>query len=444
LNLNWGNRVIGATLSKVIPSRTRVFGFHADSISLAQRASYTTFDESAVMSTRDFGVNSAVTDVRASGSATLFNAKFDNSFGYEVSSQHLTYSMHSPVTTITNFLPAASIDETLTPVSGWYDLTARVSARLLIEAGVRVDAVGGLGWTGASPRASMKYFLSKDLAIIAAAGSYTQWLHSLLREDAPVEPLELWIASSKQVPVSRAFQTSLGLESWLQPARQLRVETFYKKYSNLVETNPAADPSAGDNPFIALGGTSYGADVLLRQIDNGKFSGWISYSYAVSERVTPAGQTFNPGQDRRHELNAVAAWKRGRYRMSARLGLATGTPYTPVFGEFTRERYSPLGNSYAPDVGGGDGQFITGPLNSARFPFAQRLDVSITREGLGQRVQVSPYLSIANLLFANNPAVYAYDFANTSYVDGRLTPTPVRHSIGNLPFLPAVGVHIVY
>ena len=293
-------------------------------------------------------------------------------------------------------------------------------------------------------RISIKYFLTKDLALIAATGSYAQWLHSLAQEDAPVQPLEFWVASDRALPVSRSWQSSLGVEAWPSPLRQLRVETFYKKYSNLIEVNAAADANGGGTPFVVLGGTSYGADLLIRRIGNGRFGGWIAYSYAVSDRVTPSGAHFSPGQDRRHELNAVGSWTFDRYRVSARLVMATGTPYTPIVGEFTRERFDPLGTGYGPDIGGGDTQYLAGPVNGARLPFAHRLDVSITRVGGGDRVQVSPYLSIANVYGANNPAVYFYDYAQRKTVGGTQVPDPVRLSYGNLPFLPTIGVHIAY
>lgn len=444
LDVSWGNRVLGATLTRLIPGRKVVLGLPADSIALVQRISLTTFDAAAVVATAGFDLRSSVRDVRASGAVTLFTSSFDQSAGYEISAQHVLYAMRSPVSSITNFLPQTSLDQSLTPVSGWYDALWRATPRLTVNGGVRVDAVNGAGWTGLSPRISIKYFVTKDLAVIGATGSYAQWLHSLAQEDAPVQPLEFWVASGRALPVSRAWQSSLGVEAWTGPRRQLRIEAFYKEYSNLIEVNAAADASAGDNPFVELGGTSYGADVLIRQLDNGRFGGWVAYSYSVSDRVTPAGGHFAPGQDRRHELNAVGTWKYERYRVSARLGMATGTPYTPIVGEFTRERYGPLGNGYAPDIGGGATQYLSGPTNSARLPFTHRLDVSITRVGAGDRVQVSPYLSIANVYAANNPAMYFYDYAQGKYIGRTQVPDPVRLSFGNLPFLPTIGVHIAY
>jgi hypothetical protein len=434
LSVAWGNHVVGATLTKMMPEPKTLLGLlHVDSMSLLQRASFTTFDAAARLPSSFFDLESSVRDVRAGGSVTLYTGPFDQSAGYEVAAEHLKYSMSTPASSITNFLPRASLAQSLTPVSAWYDAFWRATPKVLVDAGARMDAVTGAGWTGVSPRISAKYFVSNDVALVAATGSYAQWLHSLLQDDAPVQPLEFWIASGSTVPVSRAWQSSFGVEAWTSTTRQVTVEAFYKKYSNLMETNPGADASAGESLFSPVSGRSYGADVMLRQVDTGPFGGWISYSYAVSERTTAAGVTFNPGQDRRHELNAVGNWKRGRYRIAARLSLATGTPYTPVLGEFTRERYDPLGNGFAPDVGGGDVQYISGAPNSARMPFEHRLDVSITRVGAGRRVQVSPYLSIANVYAADNPAVYAYDYGESR-----------KLVFGNFRFLPSIGAHIAY
>ncbi len=434
LNVGWGNHLIGATLTKMIPESKTLLGvMHVDSISLLQRASFTTFDAAARLPSSFFDLESSVRDLRASGSITLYAASVDQSIGYEVADEHLRYSMSTPTSSITNFLPRTSLAQSLTPVSAWYDVLWHATPTMLVDAGARVDAVTGTGWTGVSPRISAKYFLTKDVALVAATGAYAQWLHSLMQEDAPIQPLEFWVASSSAIPVARAWQSSLGVEAWTSPTRQLKIELFHKKYSNLMETNPGADPSAGEPLFSPVSGTSYGADVMIRQLDTGPFGGWISYSYAVSERTTAAGITFGPGQDRRHELNAVGNWKHGRYRLGARLSLATGTPYTPVLGEFTRERYDPLGNGFAPDIGGGDLQYISGAPNSARMPFEHRLDVSITRIGSGKRMQVSPYLSIANVYAANNPAVYAYDYGESR-----------KLVFGNFRFLPSIGAHIAY
>lgn len=434
--VSWDNTVLGATLSKMLPDHHTLLGLvPVDSIALVQRASVTTFNASAQVQSSNFDLQSTVHDLRTSGSATFFTRVVDQSVGYEVAGQHLRYALQAPITVITNVLPAETFDASPTAVSAWYDALVRVSPRLLVDAGARYDAVNGTGWAGWSPRLSVKYFLSKDMALTLATGSYSQWLHALAQEDTPVQPLEFWVASSATLPVSHVWQSSVGVQGFDGPSREYRIEGFYKAYQHLPETNPLALPNVPSDQFIELGGSSYGADVLVRQRDNGRFGGWISYSYAVSERVTPTGVWFNPGQDRRHELNAVGTWRLERYRLSLRIGLATGTPYTPIVGEFTRERYDPVGNTFGPDFGDGNIQYLPGALNSARYTLNHRLDLNLTRVGRGDRVQVSPYISIANVYNSANPAVWIYDYNQA---------VPTRNSVPNLPFLPTVGVHIVY
>ncbi|MFI5244055.1 MAG: TonB-dependent receptor plug domain-containing protein, partial [Gemmatimonadales bacterium] len=134
LDARWTNRVLGATLANVIPERRVVLGvFPADSVALVQRISLTTFDAAAVMASSTFDLRSSVNDARASGAATLFTKSFDQSIGYEISSEHARYSMRAPITSITNFLPQASLDQTLTPVSGWYDALWHASPRLMVD-----------------------------------------------------------------------------------------------------------------------------------------------------------------------------------------------------------------------------------------------------------------------------------------------------------------------
>jgi hypothetical protein len=107
------------------------------------------------------------------------------------------------------------------------------------------------------------------------------------------------------MPVSRATDGALGVEQWLTPSRVLHVEAFYKRYDNLLITNDISDPTVPGDEFAVAGGTSYGAEVLLRQLEGGPFSGWLSYSYGLSTRVAADGDRFTPSQDRRHNLNAV-------------------------------------------------------------------------------------------------------------------------------------------
>ena len=73
--------------------------------------------------------------------------------------------------------------------------------------------------------------------------------------------------------MSSAWHYSLGAERWVTPTRYVRIEGFYKKYDNLLEANPEADPNNHADQFFVVQGDSYGLDLLARQFESGPFSG---------------------------------------------------------------------------------------------------------------------------------------------------------------------------
>jgi hypothetical protein len=283
-----------------------------------------------------------------------------------------------------------------------------------------------------SPRASAKYFVTRDWALTAAAGRFSQWTHSLAREDIPVRLFDFWVASDAVTPVSSAWHYVAGTERWLSPTRYLRVEGFYKKYGHLLDGNPQDDPSRRGDEFLVVDGDSYGADVLLRQFEQGRFSGWISYTYAVAAR-TGAGVRYFPGHDRRHDLNVVGSWRLSKYLLGVRYGFATGTPYTDIVGEIVRRIYDPGLNTYGTRGGGSQAEFIGGTRNGARLPATQRLDVDVTRTFRAGGATVSPYLSVVNAYDAKNVFLYVFDYSKNP---------PTRQAISQFPLLPSAGVSI--
>jgi hypothetical protein len=240
------------------------------------------------------------------------------------------------------------------------------------------------------------------------------------------------VSSASAPSVSR--DAAVGVERWINPRRVFHVEAFHKRYERLlVPPSAHAFDTPGDN-LVPQTGTSYGADVLLRQLDGGPFSGWLAYTYTVSTRVSAAGVRFFPGQDRRHNLNLVGSWRPGggAYAFGARVHVASGAPYTPVIGGFGRVVYDPTTKRWLNDPA--DAQNIPAGFNSARVPFYHRIDASLRRNGHIRGASFAPYLSIVNLLNAKNPAGYIYEY----------TGRPERISFPNLPFAPTFGVSIGY
>jgi hypothetical protein len=123
------------------------------------------------------------------------------------------------------------------------------------------------------------------------------------------------------------------------------------------------------------------------------------------------------------------------YRVGARLGYASGTPYTPIIGQIVRRVYDPSLDRW----GTGDPRLFTesigGPRNSARFPPTHRVDLDASREFSWRGALVAPYLSVVNVYNARSVFVYLYNYS---------TDTPTRRAISQLPVIPSLGVRLVF
>ena len=427
--LTWGNRLFGATLSRgwVEP---RLFGRVLDSLQWSQRFSRSQFRLNMDMFEGVLTLNNRVEDTRVSGMVTAYSPRHTRSFGYEAGAQRYSFSANYPLV----FYPSDSIATRNTSVGFFIDELWRPNLKWIVQAGARVDAVSGAGAAVLQPRLSVKYFVNPDLAFLGAYGEFAQWAHSLAREDVPIRALDFWVGSDSRAPVSRARHFIGGVERWLTPSRALRVEGFFKHYPNLVEQNPLSDPAQAGDEFTRLRGYSYGADVMLRQLQARRFAGWLAYTFAFSSRKPEGGAPFFPGQDRRHEVNAVGNWTRGRYVTSMRFNLATGTPYTKPVGQFDIRPYDLSRHDYEDEFYGIPG-FLNGPRNAERVSLAQRLDFSVTRKGDEKGVSWSPFLSIMNVYNSKNYFAYFYDFSASP---------PARIRIQQLPLFPTLGVSVAW
>src|SRR4029453_5200353 len=67
------------------------------------------------------------------------------------------------------------------------------NARWILRGGLRGEYVAGADWLGVSPRVSVKYFVTPQLAISASGGRYTQWMRAMRNEDLPLRVFDLWL-----------------------------------------------------------------------------------------------------------------------------------------------------------------------------------------------------------------------------------------------------------
>ncbi|MCU0646636.1 MAG: Plug domain-containing protein [Gemmatimonadaceae bacterium] len=423
LRFDWGNTLLGASYTQPL---ARLAG--GDSAQLMQRLSRTTFGTTLDLGSGSVRFINRLADTRAWGEVTRWQGRHETLLGYEVSAYRLRYDIDADAAGAAELL---RVRQRPTATGVYVDHTIRGS-RVNARVGLRGETVTGTGWTGVSPRLSMKWFATRDLAFTLAGSKTTQWTPALRNEQAPVRIFDFWLASDRQTPVARAWQGIGGVERWFGSNRFIRVEAYGKWYDRLPSSNLFNDPALQGDEFIVTTGRSYGVDVLVRQLESRKLSGWLAYSFARSTRDGPEGQ-FAPVQDRRHNLNLVTSWRPGgKWSYGVRLGLGTGTPFTDVVGQLVRRRYDPITNSF--NDGGREVQRepIGGVRNGARFPLFQRLDLSVTRTATGG-LKWAPYLSLINAYNANNVFTYVFDYADNP---------PTRTAFSQFPLLPTAGVSI--
>ena len=433
---DWGNQAVGLTLRLPLPHGAVLrigdkerLGL-GDSALFVQRLSATRFATRLDLGEGALTLTNSVREARAGGSLDWRANRHTRTLGYDAAYYLVDYAGGSSVG-----IQSLALKQKLASGALYFDDTWRASRRLLVRGGARAELVTGVNYRGVSPRASVKFFADDDLAFTLTGGHFTQWLHSVRDEDTPVNIFDFWVASDDKLPVSSADQLSLGAERWWGPRRFIRLESYVKRYDRLPERNNADDPARNGDEFLRATGTSYGADVLLRQVEGGRLAGWVSYSYGVSRRsVGDVG--YFPAQDRRHNLNAVASLKQGsRTTYTARIGLGTGTPYTNIIGQVYRRVYNPESGTWDSDAGGVDREPVGGAHNGARYPLFQRLDLGVARRYEWRGAEITPAFQVVNAYNAPNVFVYTFDYTSNP---------PTRRGISQFPILPTIGVTVAW
>jgi hypothetical protein len=429
---SWGNLVGGVAISKAFGApKLPLLGWGlGDSAIVEQRASTSRFS-----TLLDVGESSAtyanrLSDSRLGGALRTYWARHDAAVGYDVSAFDINYATTSGQGSVDSHTER----QRQMAAAVYYDDLWRLSPRLLVAAGARLESVTGRRWSALSPRISMKFLTSENSAFTLASGRFSQWTHSLTLEDNPIRILDLWKVSDSTTPVATAWQFVGGHERWFGPSRYARVEAFYKRYDRLLEYDVREDPKISGDEFIPTKGWSYGADLLLRQLEVGRFSGWLAYTYAMSMRRQDTVR-FAPAHDRRHDLNVVGTLRIMKFVLGARLGYASGMPYTEIVGSIPRRQFDPVRSAWGSPGARVWYDDVGGPRNGARLPPTRRLDVYLERSFRKGGVSIAPYASVVNASNAKNVLFYIYDFS---------TAPATRRTISQFPVLPSAGVSVAF
>ena len=201
---------------------------------------------------------------------------------------------------------------------------------------------------------------------------------------------------------------SLGFEKRLPGHLTLGVTGYYQKLrlTDVRNINIEQGPSETAPDFlVARDGRAYGAELLLRRADTGRFFGWLAYTLSWSLRYDDNGVLGRSDWDERHILNLVAGSRLGRsYMVGVRFHLNTGR--------------------WASD-GAGDYQ---------QLPTYYQIDLRAERRFVFDRFVMDVYADFANV--THDPEVLQLDSVYDSKTGGMM----IHQDRINL-VLPTIGLH---
>jgi hypothetical protein len=249
------------------------------------------------------------------------------------------------------------------------------------------------------PRFSAKYMLNRKSSVKLSYHRMAQYIHLVSNSTASI-PLDTWTPSTNNIEPQLADQVALGYFRNFGENNdyEFSIETYYKLYQNQIDYIDGADLLLNENlegDLLTGEGKAYGVELYLKK-NTGKFTGWVSYTLARTERQVNGinnNEWYPTRFDRTHNLYMVGMLKLSkRLELSANFMFASGTPTTFPTNRFEFEGIVAPHNADA-------------SRNNFRIPPSHRLDLALTLspKNTKKRWQGFWVFSIYNLYGSRNP-----------------------------------------
>jgi hypothetical protein len=330
----------------------------------------------------------------------------------------------SYTTTFGDSLPKTALDKTNTYYKGaaYLNYNMVLFERLISNLGVRGDYFNALeDKFYFSPRLSLSYLLTDISRINFSTGIYYQ------------SPSYLWLVGdmiNAQLKNMRVNQYILGFDHYLNADALIKVESFYKEYSQypvsiirsyLTMANTGAGfgdenyESFGLEPLVSEGrGKAKGVEVSLqKKLSDSPYYGIASLTYSVAD------------------YSALDNIKRtGTYDQTWIISLSGGYKFNNEWEGSLKFRYS-TGQPYAPY--NSDGIQNVSDYNSIRFPVNHSLDIRVDKFWFFSGWSLITYIDIQNIYNRKNITGVRWDVRTQS--------PEFNESIG---ILPSIGISAIF
>ncbi len=246
------------------------------------------------------------------------------------------------------------------------------------------------------PRLGLEYVLNKFSSLKGSYCRTVQYLQLASNSNGSL-PLDIWFPCDPNIKPQKADQFSVGyFRNFRNNMIETSVEAFYKKMYDVIDfadnanllLNPYLDGEVRSGQAHA-----YGMEFLIRK-NEGKLSGWLSYTYSRSIRQIAGINNGNPypsPYDKPNCVNLILNYQVSkRTSISSTFIYATGAPFTAPVGSM------PFGNDVVE---------IYGSRNSSRMRDYDRMDLALTlknKDHPGRKWKGEWVFSIYNVYMRHN------------------------------------------
>lgn len=295
-------------------------------------------------------------------------------------------------------------------------------------------------YTNLEPRASIKYQVNPSTSIKASYNRTAQYIH-LISNSTASTPIDVWTPSTNNIKPQLADQYALGLFKNFKDNKYVSsVEVYYKDMQNLVDYIDGANLFINElleAELLNAEGRAYGLELQVEK-KKGRFTGWVSYTLARTERKVPGinnDKWFPSRFDQLHNMSTTLFYElNNRVTFSANFVINSGTPATFPTDRFTQQGY------VIPNV-------ASNSRGNVRIPAYHRLDISATIKG--KKKEDSNYesewvIGVYNVYNRRNPFSIYFQQQDDRPVAGQpITTEAVQLSvIGN--FIPSISYNFKF
>lgn len=306
--LKWSNFTVAPNLVTTFSSKTNM----SNSVYFSQYSNDLEMEQASInfrvsSYVKDFGFNNAVR-------YQIKNIPVESGFQYvhhDLQPQKVNVDNLTDVNaTQNNYMNAneAAVFTTIKPT-----ITDHISAELGLRinyytAGSKLDS-----YLHFQPRAILNYKVNEKYSFYGSYNRQYQYL-SLVTTSSVGIPTDFWIASSGGVKPQSSHEFSIGSNQNISKNIVSSFGGFYRTMKDLLEypygVTQFNEVTTFKNDLISGKGNAYGFEMMVRK-NNGKFTGWMSYTLSWSDRNFDEinnGETYFAKYDRRHNISLVGMY----------------------------------------------------------------------------------------------------------------------------------------